>query len=134
MPRTFVAQVLARHLRLPAGWDDAERQEFIDEAAEQVALRVAELADDWAERAVTEWGRQNWRLPDYETQVELVQQARTSALVMVLCDVLPDVPVAPSPGPTPAPLNVCQAETIERRAHPRRACRPLTRHPQPEAR
>ncbi|EFG79686.1 MULTISPECIES: hypothetical protein [Mycobacterium] len=94
MPRAFVAQVLARHLRLPAGWDDAERQEFIDDAAEQVAARVAELADDWAERAVTEWGRQNWRLPDYETQVELVQQARTSALVMVLCDVLPDVPVA----------------------------------------
>jgi len=93
-PRAFVAQVLTRHLRLPAGWDDAERQEFIDEAAEQVALRVAELADDWAERAVTEWGRQHWRLPDYETQVELVQQARTSALVMVLCDVLPDVPVA----------------------------------------
>ncbi|HWF71629.1 MAG TPA: hypothetical protein VG187_19085 [Mycobacterium sp.] len=31
-PRAFVAQVLARHLRLPAGWDDAERQEFIDDA------------------------------------------------------------------------------------------------------
>lgn len=82
-----------RHLRLPGSWDDAERQEFIDEAAEQVALRVAELADDWADRAVTEWGREHWRLPDSETQAELVRAARTSALVMVLCDVLPDVPV-----------------------------------------
>ena len=94
MPTRLVAQVLCRHLRLPAGWDDAERREFIDEAAEQVALRVAELADDWADRAVTEWGGQHWRLPDSETQAELVREARTSALVMVLCDVLPDVPVA----------------------------------------
>jgi hypothetical protein len=51
VPTRLVAQVLCRHLRLPAGWDDAERREFIDEAAEQVALRVAELADDWADRA-----------------------------------------------------------------------------------
>jgi hypothetical protein len=43
---------------------------------------------------VTQWGRQHWRLPDYETQVELVREARTFALVMVLCDVLPHVPVA----------------------------------------
>jgi ABC-type glutathione transport system ATPase component len=55
VPRALVVRVLARYLRLPAGWDDAERQEFIDEAAEQVALRVAELADDWADRTVTEW-------------------------------------------------------------------------------
>ncbi|ASL18455.1 hypothetical protein MYCOZU2_06110 (plasmid) [Mycobacterium intracellulare subsp. chimaera] len=54
---------MARHLRLPMGWDDAERQKLIDEAAEQIAARVAELADDWADRAVTEWGRQHWRLP-----------------------------------------------------------------------
>ncbi len=94
MPTGLVARVLERHLRLPAGWDDAERREFIDEAAEQVALRVAELADDWADRAVTGWGRQHWRLPDSATQAELVWEARTSALVMVLCDVLPDVPVA----------------------------------------
>lgn len=94
VPTRLVAQVLERHLRLPAGWDDAERREFVDDAAEQVALRVAELADDWADRAVTEWGREHWRLPDCETQAELVREARTSALAMVLCDVLPDVPVA----------------------------------------
>ena len=94
MPTGLVAQALERYLRLPAGWDDAERREFIDEAAEQVALRVAELADDWADRAVTEWGRQHWRLPDSETQAELVWEARTSALVMVLCDVLDGVPGA----------------------------------------
>jgi hypothetical protein len=94
VPREFVARTMARHLRLPMGWDDAERQKLIDEAAEQVAARVAELADDWADRAVTEWGRQHWRLPDSETQARLVREARTSALVMVLCDVLPDVPVA----------------------------------------
>jgi hypothetical protein len=93
VPREFVARTLAKHLRLPARWDAVERQEFIDEAAEQVALRVAELADDWADRAVTEWGRQHWRLPDFETQAELVREARRSALVMVLCDVLPDVSV-----------------------------------------
>jgi hypothetical protein len=94
VPTELVARVLARHLRLPAGWDEVERQEFIDEAAEQVAWRVAELADDWADRAVTEWGRQHWRLPDSETQAQLVREARTSALVMVLCDVLPNVSVA----------------------------------------
>ncbi|MCV7407348.1 hypothetical protein [Mycobacterium marseillense] len=94
VPREFVARAMARHLRLPAGWNDAERQEFIDEAAEQVALRVAELTDDWADRAVTEWGRQHWRLPDSETQAQLFREARASALVMVLCDVLPDAPVA----------------------------------------
>jgi hypothetical protein len=55
---------------------------------------VAELADDWADRAVTQWGRQQWRLPNSETQAELVWEARRSALVTVLCDVLPDVPVA----------------------------------------
>jgi hypothetical protein len=33
-------------------------------------------------------------LPDAETQVELVRQARRSALINVLCDVLPLVPVA----------------------------------------
>lgn len=75
-------------------WDDAERGEFVDEAAQEVAYRVAELADDWADRAVTEWGRWHWQLPDAETQAELVQQARRSALVAVLCEVLPEVPVA----------------------------------------
>lgn len=71
VPREFVARTMARHLRLPMGWDDAERQKLIDEAAEQVAARVAELADDWADRTVTEWGRQHWRLPDSETQARL---------------------------------------------------------------
>lgn len=94
VPTGFVARALDRHLRLPAGWDDAERQEFVDEAAQQVAYRVAELADDWADRAVTEWGRRHWQLPDAETQDQLVRQARRSALIAVLCDVLPDVPVA----------------------------------------
>ncbi|OBS04030.1 hypothetical protein A9W98_06595 [Mycobacterium gordonae] len=92
LPIRRVTEMLGRHLRLPAGWDDAERQEFVDEAAEQVALRVAELADEWADRAVTEWGREHWRLPDCETHGELVREARTAALVMVLSDVLPDVP------------------------------------------
>lgn len=55
---------------------------------------MAELADDWVERAVNEWGRQHWQLPDFETQAQLVREARTSALLTVLCDVLPDVPVA----------------------------------------
>nr|WP_157679861.1 hypothetical protein [Mycobacterium intracellulare] len=32
------------------------------------------------------------QLPDSETQSELVRQARTAALAMVLADVLPDVP------------------------------------------
>ncbi|ORB82247.1 hypothetical protein B1T44_29470 [Mycobacterium persicum] len=86
LPIRRVGGVLGRHLRLPAGWDDAER-----EAAEQVALRVAELADDWAERAVTEWGREHWRLPDSETHGDLAREARATALVMVLSDVLPDV-------------------------------------------
>jgi hypothetical protein len=94
VPTGLVARVLNRHLRLPASWDDAERREFVDEAAQQVALRVAELADDWADRAVTEWGRRHWRLPDCESQAELVREARRSALVAVLCDVMPDVPVA----------------------------------------
>ncbi len=94
VPTELVARVLGRHLRLPASWDDAERQEFIDEAAHEVALRIAELADDWADRAVTESGRQHWQLPDSETQGELVQEARNSALLAVLCDVLPKVPVA----------------------------------------
>jgi hypothetical protein len=94
VPTALVAPILDRHLRLPASWDDAERREFVDEAAQEVALRVAELADDWADCAVTRWGRQHWRLPDSEAQAELMWQARTSALVAVLCDVLPDVPVA----------------------------------------
>ncbi|ASW96799.1 hypothetical protein CKJ67_19875 [Mycobacterium intracellulare] len=94
VPTELIACALERHLRLPASWDDAERREFVDEAAQEVAFRVAELADDWADRAVTEWGRQHWQLPDAETQADLVRQARRSALVAVLCDVLPDVPVA----------------------------------------
>ncbi|ETZ98325.1 hypothetical protein I546_6941 [Mycobacterium kansasii 732] len=93
IPIRRVTEMLGRHLRLPAGWDAAERQEFVDEVAEQVALQVAELADEWADRAVTDWGREHWRLPDSQTQSELVREARTAALVMVLCDVLPDVPV-----------------------------------------
>jgi hypothetical protein len=94
VPTELLARVLGRHLRLPVSWDDAERGEFVDEAAQEVALRVAELADDWADRAVTEWGRWQWQLPDAETQAELVQQARRSALVAVLCEVLPEVLVA----------------------------------------
>lgn len=94
VPTGLVARVLDGHLRLPASWDDAECREFVDEAAQQVAYRAAELADDWADRAVTEWGRRHWQLPEAETQAELVRQARTSALIAVLCDVLPDVPVA----------------------------------------
>lgn len=93
VPTGLVARVLDRHLRLPASWDDTERREFVDEAAQQVAYRAAELADDWADRAVTEWGRRHWQLPGAETQAELARQARTSALIAVLCDVLPDVPV-----------------------------------------
>jgi hypothetical protein len=38
--------------------------------------------------------RQHLQLRDSETQAELIREARKSALVMVLCDVLPDVPVA----------------------------------------
>ncbi|HUB56523.1 MAG TPA: hypothetical protein VMB04_15320 [Mycobacterium sp.] len=94
VPTALVARILDRHLRLPATWDDAERREFVDEAAQDVALRVAELGDDWADRAVTQWGRQHWRLPDSEVQAELMCEARRSALVAVLCDVLPDVSVA----------------------------------------
>ena len=94
VPTELVARVLDRHLRLPVSWDDSERREFVDEAAQQVALRVAELADDRADRAVTESGRRHWQLPDAERQAELVREARTSALVAVLCDVLPEVPVA----------------------------------------
>jgi hypothetical protein len=94
VPTELLARVLGRHLWLPASWDDVERGEFVKEAAQEVAYRAAELADDWAERAVTEWGRGHWQLPDAETQAELVQQARRSALVAVLCEVLPEVPVA----------------------------------------
>ncbi|SPM40214.1 hypothetical protein MNAB215_2410 [Mycobacterium numidiamassiliense] len=94
VPTELVARVLGRHLRLPASWDDAERGEFVSEAAQEVAYRAAELADDWAERAVTEWGRGRWQLPDAETQADLVRHARRSALVAVLCEVLPEVPVA----------------------------------------
>ena len=94
VPTALVARVLNRHLRLPPRWDDCERREFVEEAAREVAYRVAELADDWSDRAVTEWGRQHWQLPNAETQAELVRQARRSALVDVLCDVLPTVPVA----------------------------------------
>ena len=43
-------------------------------------------------------GRHYWQLPDGETQVNLVREARASALVIVLCDVLLDVPVAELPG------------------------------------
>lgn len=39
-------------------------------------------------------GRHYWQLPDGETQVNLVREARASALVIVLCDVLLDAPVA----------------------------------------
>jgi len=94
VPTALVARVLDRHLRLPASWDDLERREFVDEAAREVAYRVAELADDWSDRAVTEWGRWHWQLPNVEIQAELVRRARRSALIDVLCDVLPTVPVA----------------------------------------
>jgi hypothetical protein len=93
VPTELLTRVLGRHLRLPTSWDDAEREEFVAEAAQEVAYRVAELADDWAERVVTEWGRAHWQLPNADTQAELVQQARRSALVAVLCEVLPEVPV-----------------------------------------
>ena len=94
VPTALVARVLDRHLRLPASWDDIERREFVDEAAREVAYRVAELADNWSDRAVTEWGRRHWQLPSAETQDELVRQARRTALIDVLCDVLPTVPVS----------------------------------------
>ena len=94
VPTALVARLLDRHLRLPASWDDDERREFVDEAAREVAYRVAELADNWSDRAVTEWGRRHWQLPSAETQAELVQQARRTALIDVLCDVLPTVPVS----------------------------------------
>jgi hypothetical protein len=94
VPTALVARVLDRHLRLPASWNDLERREFVDEAAREVAYRAAELADDWSDRAVTEWGRWHWHLPNAETQAELVRRARRSALIDVLCDVLPTVPVA----------------------------------------
>jgi hypothetical protein len=94
VPTALVARVLDRHLRLPASWEDLERRDFVDEAAREVAYRAAELADDWSDRAVTEWGRSHRQLPNAETQAELVRQARRSALIDVLCDVLPTVPVA----------------------------------------
>ena len=94
VPTALVARVLDLHLRLPASWDDLERREFVDEAAREVAYRVAELADDWSDRAVTEWGRRNWQLPNAEIQAELARRARRSALIDVLCDVLPTVPAA----------------------------------------
>lgn len=94
VPTELVAQVLDRHLRLPASWDDVERREFVDEAAREVAHRVAELADDWSDRAVTQWGRWHRQLPNADIQAELVRQARRSALIDMLCDVLPTVPVA----------------------------------------
>jgi hypothetical protein len=94
VPTALVARLLDRHLRLPASWDDIERREFVDEAAREVAYRVAELADNWSDRAVTEWGRWHCQLPSAETQAGLVRQARRSALIDVLCDVLPTVPVA----------------------------------------
>lgn len=94
VPTELVARVLDRHLRLPASWDDVERREFVDDAAREVAYRVAELADDWSDRAVTEWGRWHWQLPNADIQAELVRRARRSALIDVLCDVLPTVPVA----------------------------------------
>ncbi|HEY0227491.1 MAG TPA: hypothetical protein VGC05_14100 [Mycobacterium sp.] len=93
VPTALLTRVLGRHLRLPASWDDPEREEFVAEAAQEVAYRVAELADDWAERAVTEWGRAHWQLPDADTHARVVQQARTAALVAVLCEVLPEVAV-----------------------------------------
>jgi hypothetical protein len=93
VPTALVAQVLDQHLRLPASWDDLERREFVDDAAREVAYRVAQLADDWSDRAVTEWGRWHWQLPNAETQAELVRRARRAALIDVLCDVLPTVPV-----------------------------------------
>lgn len=94
VPTALVARLLDRHLRLPASWDDDERREFVDEAAREVAYRVAELADHWSDRAVTEWGRRHWQLPSAETQAQLVRQARRTALIDVVCDVLPTVPVA----------------------------------------
>lgn len=94
VPTEVVTRMLDRYLRLPAGWDDIERREFIDDAAREVAYRVAELADDWADRAVTGWGRQHWQLPNAETHAELVRRARRSALIDVLCDVLPAMPIA----------------------------------------
>lgn len=94
VPIEVVTRMLDRHLRLPASWDAVERREFIDDAAREVAYTVAELADDRADRAVTEWGRWHWQLPNAETQAELVRRARRSALIDVLCDVLPTVPIA----------------------------------------
>jgi hypothetical protein len=94
VPTALVARLLDRHLRLPASWDDVERREFVGEAAREVAYRVAELADNWADRAVTEWGRWHRQLPNAETQAELARQARRTALIDVLCDVLPTVALA----------------------------------------
>lgn len=94
VPTEVVTRMLDRHLRLPARWDAVERREFIDDAAREVAYRVAELADDWADRAVTEWGRWHRQLPNAETQADLVRRARRSALIDVLCDVLPTVSIA----------------------------------------
>lgn len=94
VPTELVARVLDRHLRLPASWDEVERREFVDEAAREVAYRAAELADDWSDCAVIRWGRRHRQLPDAETRAELARQARRTALIDVLCDVLPKVPVA----------------------------------------
>ena len=110
VPTALVARVLDRLLRLPAGWDDLERREFVDEAAREVAYRVAELADDWSDRALTEWGRWHWQLPNAEIQAELVRRARRAALIDVLCDVLPTVPVAQFDIGVPEPLQLVQGE------------------------
>jgi hypothetical protein len=107
--RQIVHTVYTDHLRLPAEWSAARRQDFIEAEAGKISHQVAELATEMGEQAVADWMARHGDHPDYLTKVGLLNTATAAAKEIVLNNELYEMIPEPS---DPIPSDPIEAEPV----------------------
>lgn len=82
--RQIVEEVYSGPLQLPDGWNQHQRQDFLETEAAKISYQVAELAAEMGAQVVGEWTRTRGQHPDYLTKVGLMNTARLQAMEVVL--------------------------------------------------
>lgn len=112
-----IRQIVERYLEylgLPADSTKQQQEAFLEEQASRISRQVAELADQLGQSAVTDWVSRNGQPPDYETHRGLLNNARASAMEIVLSQELYEqIPEPENSEPTES-----ATEQIDRRLVP----------------
>lgn len=82
-----IRQIVERyreHLGLPADSTKQQQEAILEDLASRISRQVAELADQMGQSAVADWVSRTGQPPDYETHRGLLNNARASAMEIVL--------------------------------------------------